>query len=81
MKAHEFVVEKKKRKRRPRYAAYGPGPYGDYGYATGYSIHFTNTISDVNFDAIINWLGPVMIAAGIISPNSSTKVTLRMIAT
>jgi hypothetical protein len=37
MKAHEFVVEKKKRKRRPRYAAYGPGPYGGYGYATGYS--------------------------------------------
>lgn len=37
MRAHEFVTEKKKRKRRPRWAAYGPGPYGGYGYAVGYS--------------------------------------------
>jgi hypothetical protein len=38
MRASEFVVEKKKRKKRkPRWAAYGPGPYGGYGYATGYS--------------------------------------------
>jgi hypothetical protein len=36
MKSHEFVVERK-RKRRPRWAAYGPGPYGGYGYYTGYS--------------------------------------------
>ena len=38
MRAHEFVTEKKKRKKRkPRWAAYGPGPYGGYGYAAGYS--------------------------------------------
>lgn len=39
MKASEFaIVEKKKlKKRRPRWAAYGPGPYGGYGFATGYS--------------------------------------------
>lgn len=38
MKASEFVTEKKKRrKRKPRWAAYGPGPYGGYGFATGYS--------------------------------------------
>jgi len=37
MRAHEFVIEKKKRKRRSRYAAYGPGPYGGYGYYAGYS--------------------------------------------
>jgi len=36
MRAHEFLTEKK-RKRRPRWAAYGPGPYGGYGYAVGYS--------------------------------------------
>ena len=36
MRAHEFVTEKK-RKRKPRWAAYGPGPYGGYGYLTGYS--------------------------------------------
>jgi putative chitinase len=38
MRASEFVVErKKKRKKKPRWAAYGPGPYGGYGYASGYS--------------------------------------------
>jgi len=36
MRAHEFIVERKK-KRKPRWAAYGPGPYGGYGYAVGYS--------------------------------------------
>ena len=38
MRASEFIVERKKRKRnKPRWAAYGPGPYGGYGYAVGYS--------------------------------------------
>ncbi len=37
MRAHEFITEKKKRKKKTRWAAYGPGPYGGYGYATGYS--------------------------------------------
>lgn len=37
MRAHEFVSERKRIKRRPRWAAYGPGPYGGYGYAVGYS--------------------------------------------
>lgn len=37
MRASEFVTEKRKRKRRPLWAAYGPGPYGGYGYAVGYS--------------------------------------------
>jgi predicted chitinase len=36
MRAHEFIIEKKK-KRKPRWAAYGPGPYGGYGYYAGYS--------------------------------------------
>jgi len=36
MRASEFIVERKK-KRRPRWAAYGPGPYGGYGYYAGYS--------------------------------------------
>lgn len=31
------VDEGKKKKRKIRKAAYGPGPYGGYGYATGYS--------------------------------------------
>lgn len=37
MKASEFVFERKKRKSKPRWAAWGPGPYGGYGFATGYS--------------------------------------------
>lgn len=37
MRAAEFIVERKKRRRRPGYAAYGPGPYGGYGYYAGYS--------------------------------------------
>jgi hypothetical protein len=35
MRASEFITERKKR--RTRYAAYGPGPYGGYGYYAGYS--------------------------------------------
>lgn len=37
MRATEFIVERKKRKRRSKKAAYGPGPYGMYGTAVGYS--------------------------------------------
>lgn len=37
MRAHEFVIERKNRKRKPRWAAYGPGSFGGYGFATGYS--------------------------------------------
>ena len=37
MRAFEFIKEAKRKKRRPRWAAYGPGPYGGYGYAVGYS--------------------------------------------
>ena len=37
MRAAEFIVERKRRRRRPGYAAYGPGPYGGYGYYAGYS--------------------------------------------
>jgi predicted chitinase len=37
MRAQEFVTEKRKKKKRPKAAAWGPGPYGGYGYASGYS--------------------------------------------
>jgi hypothetical protein len=33
----EGVVSEKKKRKKPRWAAYGPGPYGGYGYASGYS--------------------------------------------
>jgi hypothetical protein len=37
MRAYEFIVERKKKRKKPRWAAYGPGPYGGYGYYAGYS--------------------------------------------
>jgi hypothetical protein len=37
MRAKEFIIEKKRKRKKPRWAAYGPGPYGGYGFATGYS--------------------------------------------
>jgi predicted chitinase len=37
MRAHEFITERKKKRKKPRWAAYGPGPYGGYGYYSGYS--------------------------------------------
>ena len=37
MRAHEFVTEKKRKRKKARWAAYGPGPYGGYGYYAGYS--------------------------------------------
>lgn len=37
MRAHEFISEKKKHKRKLKGAAWGPGPYGMYGTAVGYS--------------------------------------------
>jgi len=32
-----IVAEKKRKRKKVRWAAYGPGPYGGYGYAVGYS--------------------------------------------
>lgn len=37
MKSYEFISERKKRSKRAKWAAYGPGPYGGYGFLTGYS--------------------------------------------
>jgi len=37
MRASEFITERKKKRKKPRWAAYGPGPYGGYGYYAGYS--------------------------------------------
>lgn len=37
MRAIEFIVERKRKRKKPRWAAYGPGPFGLYGVDTGYS--------------------------------------------
>ncbi len=33
----EDIMSEKRKRKRPHWAAYGPGPYGGYGYAVGYS--------------------------------------------
>jgi predicted chitinase len=33
----EGIVAEKKKRKKPRWAAYGPGPYGGYGFYAGYS--------------------------------------------
>jgi hypothetical protein len=37
MRASEFITERKKKRKTPKWAAYGPGPYGLYGSSVGYS--------------------------------------------
>ena len=37
MRAWEFIAEAKRKRKKHRAAAWGPGPYGGYGYAVGYS--------------------------------------------
>lgn len=37
MRAWEFITEAKRKRKKRRAAAWGPGPYGGYGYAIGYS--------------------------------------------
>lgn len=37
MRASEFITERKKKRKQPKWAAYGPGPYGLYGSSVGYS--------------------------------------------
>jgi putative chitinase len=37
MRANEFIVERTRKSRKGRAAAYGPGPFGGYGYDSGYS--------------------------------------------
>ena len=37
MRAHEFITERRKKRKIPKWAAYGPGPYGLYGSSVGYS--------------------------------------------
>lgn len=37
MRAKEFITEKKRKRKKVRQAAYGPGPLGMYGTAVGYS--------------------------------------------
>ena len=46
MRAFEFITEAKRKKRKSRWAAWGPGPYGGYGYAVGYSGDGSGTTGD-----------------------------------
>jgi predicted chitinase len=56
MRAHEFIIERKKRRRKPRWAAYGPGPFGGYGYATGYSGDGGNAVGEASYPGNIGMM-------------------------
>ena len=57
MRATEIaIVEKKKRNRRkPRWAAYGPGPYGWYGHDTGYSGDGGSTMEESGLEGNVSY--------------------------
>jgi predicted chitinase len=56
MRAHEFVTERKRRKKRPRWAAYGPGPFGGYGFAAGYSGDSGGSVGEASYPGNIGMM-------------------------
>lgn len=51
----ENTVNERKKKRRPRWAAYGPGLYGGYGYYAGYSGDSSGGDSGVGEGEVVNF--------------------------
>ena len=54
----EGMVSEKRRKKRktPRWAAYGPGPYGGYGYAVGYSGDSGGAVGEASYPGNIGMM-------------------------
>lgn len=66
MRAQEFVTEKKKRKkRRLKAAAWGPGPYGGYGYAAGYSGDGGGGVGESVEEGWKDWVGSAALGAAV----------------
>jgi putative chitinase len=63
MRAHEFITERKKRKRKPRWAAYGPGPFGGYGFAVGYSGDGGSSVGESVEEGWKDWVAGAGVAA------------------
>jgi hypothetical protein len=56
MKFREFSLLEKKRRKKPRRAAYGPGPYGGYGYLSGYSGDGGGSVGEASYEGNIGMM-------------------------
>lgn len=81
MKIKEIIIERKKKskKRKPRWAAYGPGPFGGYGFATGYSGDGGGLGEDLTDEGWKDWVaGAAMGAAALTaSPDATAKPDMK----
>jgi predicted chitinase len=65
MRAHEFITERKRKRKKPRWAAYGPGPFGGYGYAAGYSSDGGGAIGESVDEGWKDWVGGAALGAAV----------------
>jgi len=63
MRAHEFITERKRKRKKPRWAAYGPGPFGGYGYASGYSGDGGGSVGESVEEGWKDWVAGAGLAA------------------
>ncbi len=56
MKASEFILTEKRKRKRLRGAAYGPGPYGGYGYLSGYSGDGGGSVGEASYPGNIGMM-------------------------
>jgi predicted chitinase len=63
MRAHEFITERKKKRKKPRWAAYGPGPFGGYGFAAGYSGDGGGSVGESVEEGWKDWVAGAGLAA------------------
>ena len=65
MRANEFIIERKRRKRRIRNAAYGPGPMGMYGTMGGYSSDGGGSVGESVEEGWKDWVGGAALGAAV----------------
>jgi predicted chitinase len=66
MKVSEIISEgKKKKKKKSRWAAYGPGPYGMYGTAVGYSGDGGGAVGESVDEGWKDWVGGAALGAAV----------------
>jgi predicted chitinase len=63
MRAHEFITERKRKRKKPRWAAYGPGPFGGYGFAAGYSSDGGGSVGESVDEGWKDWVAGAGLAA------------------
>jgi putative chitinase len=65
MRANEFITERKRKRKKPRWAAYGPGPFGGYGYAAGYSGDGGGAVGESVDEGWKDWVGGAALGAAV----------------